>query len=137
MTLSVSFGATKPPAAQVASSPTGLRFGQKDSVNEGDQFILQRPAESFSPAERAKSALSAAVKAIFSPTKILADLAIGTLITIATAWLPGSQLVTIPVYFAISASMRAAFAAAHGWKNPKGSQTTGPQVMMMPVSTGS
>ena len=55
---------------------------------------------------------------IFNWDNIKTDVGIACLITVATCWLPGSQLIFIPTYLAISNSMHAVRGAYDGWKNP-------------------
>jgi hypothetical protein len=119
------------------AAASALHFG-KSHEEEADHFSPHRHEErGFSSAERVKGAVTGAMKAIFQPKSLMIDSLIAVAITVATAWLPGSQLLTIPAYLAISAALRAVKGALHGYQNPgsKQPQHTG-GLFMFPISTG-
>lgn len=49
---------------------------------------------------------------------LLQNLGISALLTLATCWLPGSQLLTIPAWFCMDAAIKAGMGGYHGWQNP-------------------
>jgi hypothetical protein len=138
-----------PPISSIMPTGTGTpitpgartdapRFG-KESSEPSDRFSPQEQEEAprdFSTAERLKGACKGALKAIFRPRSLMMDTLFAVVITVATAWLPGSQLLTIPAYLAISAALRAVPGAIHGYQSPHG---TPPQkdsrLLMFPVSS--
>jgi hypothetical protein len=120
------------PTPQTAASPA-LRFGKK---HEEDSFTSQNDGGSVSSADRIKGALMGAVKAIFQPKSLALDTLIAVAITVATAWLPGSQLLTIPAFLAISAALRAVKGGIQGYQNPGGHHLQqSSNFLMFPVSS--
>lgn len=115
-----------------AVSGTPIQFGQ----DVPDEFTLQlNEKEEFTSKQRLNGAFKSAVKAIFNPRSIFIDTLIAVAITIATAWLPGSQLLTIPTFLAISAAWRAVQGGIEGYQHPKGKQDTkSPKLFMFPIS---
>lgn len=126
--------ATTPITFNGPAQPTAaLRFGKKSKV---DEFLAQHNLTETPKKDRIKGALKGAVAEVFKPMKILIDIGIGTLLAIATFWLPGSQLLTIPAYLAISAAFRAVHGAMEGYKHPySNKQSEQGMLGVIPVTT--
>jgi len=74
---------------------------------------------SITSAERIKGAIKGGTKNIFNPKGIMKDVLISAIIAAATAWLPGSQLLTVPLWMTIGAIFRAIDGAAQGYRFPR------------------
>jgi hypothetical protein len=76
------------------------------------------PESEPSTGQRVTGALKAAGKSLASGKFWLTHLAIASAITLATCWLPGSQLITIPIYLAVAGACQAGAAAKEGYNHP-------------------
>lgn len=80
--------------------------------------------EEWTKGEKAKAAAKGAwkhgLKAFtLKDGDLLQNLGISALLTLATCWLPGSQLLTIPAWFCMDAAIKAGRGGYLGWQHPE------------------
>lgn len=97
--------------------------GKIDSAKAKEHQATQQNREGWGKGEIAKAMLKGAWdngKRTFMLKNgdLLQNLGISALLTLATCWLPGSQLLTIPAWFCMDAAIKAGMGGYHGWQNP-------------------
>lgn len=109
-------------------------FRNPDFVDDTSETESSKPAkhasnqdadhEEWTRGEKAKAAFKGAwqegIKAVSwkKDGDLMKNMAFAGLITLATCWLPGSQLLTIPAWFCIDAAIKAGQGAYLGWQHP-------------------
>ena len=120
------------PGSQLATIPAWFAISMVYSGFEGyhrknqakppkAQPAPEEKAGDFGFLDKAQGALKGAVKGSWQGVKnnIGRDLLFGGALTLATCWLPGTQIIIIPAFMCVSAAMGAVSHAHKGWKNPK------------------
>lgn len=99
-------------------------FRNPDSVNAPSEPKRKHSDDGeWTTGEKAKAAAKGALKHgikafTWKDGDLLQNLGISALLTLATCWLPGSQLLTIPAWFCMDAAIKAGRGAYVGWQHP-------------------
>ncbi len=103
-------------AAPVSMPVAGdrLRFSGKAQATEP----ADTAPDTFTRQQKLMGGLKGAVKNIFNKKALIKDTLIGMVIAAVTAWAPGSQLFTIPMYMCIMGAFRAIHGFEAGYNDP-------------------